>query len=285
MLKLLHLRRNFTHDALEYHRVDAVAMERLTASPGIVSAFGFCGHSVLTELSSGSARLFVKDKQWKSTQRLALGRDLAQALADVHSIDGTDQPPSLTHNDFNMANAVVVQGRVKLNDFNIGNLLRRNTTATSTTTTSSTNTTSTATTCQTPVRFAAPFWKSPEENHQTMVDGPPTDVYGLGNLLFQVLTRRQPWTHLEPGGKLTIPEIVQRKDDGIGPFVPEKIVQSKKISEQALYFAVQACFRKEPSERPTALQLAKGLGTALEWTQQKRKKVSRHEMERLFSTK
>ena len=48
------------------------------------------------------------------------------------------------------------------------------------------------------------------------------DVYSLGNLMFQLLTTREPWNHLEPGGRRpTDDEIVKRKKAGGLPFIPE----------------------------------------------------------------
>ena len=131
VLKLQRYDRDFTPLSYEHHRVDALAMERLTRSPHIVDIFGYCGMSVLTEYATGSARNFVKNRALRSLDRLEIGRDLAQALADVHGIDYPNSTNvTLVHNDMNMANAVEVNGRLKLNDFNIGVLQRWNTTTT-----------------------------------------------------------------------------------------------------------------------------------------------------------
>jgi len=272
VLKLLRYHnREFDHESFRYHRIDAMAMERLTSSPYIVDIYGFCGESVLTEYATGSARLHLKNKHLGSKERLVMGRDIARALAALHSIDYPDSTNvTFTHNDINVANAVEVNGRIKLNDFNIGNLLRWNGTKP----------------CGSPVRFMAPFWKSPEENRarDQYVDAAKTDVYGLGNLLFQVLTTRQPWTHLEPNGTLTVQEIVERKEAGLAPTVPDKVVQSKKVAIQALYFATMACFRYRPEDRPTSHELAESLNRALKWARSG-KKVTPEQVEALFAVK
>jgi serine/threonine protein kinase len=282
-VKLLQLSHEFDRESLNYHRVDAMVMERLTSSPYIVNVFQFCGESAITEWATGSARDYVKDERWRSRERLELGLDLARALLALHSIDYPNSTnATLAHNDINMANAIEVNGKIKLNDFNIAQLLRWNKTKP----------------CGIPVRFQAPFWKSPEENAQyhreevSYVDATKTDVYGLGNLLFQVLTKRQPWTHLEPNGMLTAEEVKSKKEQGklkvvlyvvglsfdaatvsyhrslgILPSMPEKYSNSTKPANQALYYATVACFRFHPEDRPTAYQLVLGLEQALEWVQ------------------
>lgn len=204
-VKLLQLSHEFDHESLNYHRIDAMVMERLTSSPHIVDVFQFCGESVITEWATGSAREHIKDERWRSRERLELGLNIARALLDLHSIDYPNSTnATLAHNDINMANAIEVNGQIKLNDFNIAQVLKWNKTKP----------------CGSPVRFQAPFWKSPEENAEAhshevrYVDATKTDVYGLGNLLFQVLTKRQPWTHLEPNGTLTAEEVKSRKEQG-----------------------------------------------------------------------
>lgn len=275
VLKLLKLHREFNQESYDHHRVDALAMERLTASRHIVDIFGYCGQSVVSEFATGSARAFVKNESLSSLERLEIGRDIAQAVADLHSIDYANATNvTLTHNDMNMANAVEVHGRIKLNDFNIGVPQRWNVSGNSV--------------CLTPVRFAAPLWKSPEENignnESALVDAAATDVYGLGNLLFHVLTRRQPWTHLEPGGPLTSAEAAERKVAGGQPFVPAKYSAqtTTKVALAALHLAVMSCFRTNPADRPTSHEIAQQLDTALHWIQERGSKIRPSELQRLF---
>jgi serine/threonine protein kinase len=257
-LKLLHISRKFDHESFEHHRVDALAMERLTSNPYIVNVFGYCGQSVLSEFATSSARQFLKNPAMSSEHRLKMARDIARAVTAVHSIDFTNSTNvTLTHNDINMANAIEVDGRIKLNDFNLARLLRWNATS--------------STVCHTAVRYASPLWKSPEENaavNKSAVDAAACDVYATGNLLFQVLTKRQPWTHLEPAGPFTPDEAALRKAAGQLPHIPAKYRPdhpNQRLAVVAMYFAVTACFRPDPAARPTSHQLMTGLETALEW--------------------
>lgn len=123
----------FQHDFEEAHfehsRIDAVAMERLTASPHVINIFGFCGHSVLTEYADGKRVGELADKMKRTPlARLRIVRDIANGLADVHGIDG-DGNATFVHFDVNLANVVSIGDTLKLNDFNIGIIRRWNTTS------------------------------------------------------------------------------------------------------------------------------------------------------------
>ena len=113
----------------EHDRIDAVAMERLTSSPHVINVFGFCGHSVITEFAEGTRVGTLADKSAKTyLARLKIARDIAMGLADVHGIDG-DGIATFVHLDINPANVVSIGGTLKLNDFNIGIILRWNQTS------------------------------------------------------------------------------------------------------------------------------------------------------------
>ncbi|GKY95035.1 hypothetical protein MPSEU_000467800 [Mayamaea pseudoterrestris] len=268
ILKLLKMdRRNFTHEAYAYHRNDANVMSQLTASPYVVNAYSFCGQSVLTEYASSGARNFVKDRRFSSMERLEMGRDLARALSALHSIDYSHaKNATLAHNDINMANAVQVEGQLKLNDFNIAVIMKWNKTKP----------------CDSPVRFEAPLWKSPEEvRNVSYIDASLADVYGLGNLLFQVMSKHQPWTHLEPGGQLDKEQVVDRKLNGLVPFVPDKHKYSNKTAIQALYFGTMACFRHDPNKRLTSYELSRAFDLVLKAIHRKLK-VPRETVQSFF---
>ena len=301
VLKLLKFqRRDFNAESYEHHRVDALAMERLTASPHIVNLYAYCGQSVVTEYAATTARLLTKNTSLTSLDRLKMGRDIVHAMMDLHSMDYPNATNiTFTHNDLNMANAVAVQGHIKLNDFNIGVLQRWNRTAGSI--------------CKMPVLFEAPLWKSPEEivaaqriheaaeeeaaagdtpqeeyatalNTEHWVYAGPTDVFGLGNLLFQVLTKRQPWTHLEPDGAKNASDAGQRKVRGEQPFVPPKYHRNTTthVALAALHQAVQLCYRTNPADRPTSFQLLTQLNTAIAWIEERGGKINPHELDELF---
>jgi hypothetical protein len=85
------------------------------------------------------------------------------------------------HNDINIANTVFVGGKVKWNDFNIGVLLR-------------TEKQNKEKLCGSPVLFKGDLWRSPEEiRNASYVQVEQSDMYGFGNVLYQVMSRHQPW--------------------------------------------------------------------------------------------
>ena len=120
---------NFEEAHFEHDRVDALAMERLTASRHVINIYGFCGHTVITEFADGPRLGTLADKVKKQPlKRLKIARDIASGLADIHGIDG-DGNATFIHFDVNPANVVVIGNELKFNDFNIGIPLRWNQTS------------------------------------------------------------------------------------------------------------------------------------------------------------
>ena len=84
---------------MERHRQDAISMERLTSSPNIVSIYGHCGNTVLTEhLPRGLDTLLfhngdVKQSDTVANRQTPLGRlrlalHVARGVAAIHDIAG-----------------------------------------------------------------------------------------------------------------------------------------------------------------------------------------------------
>lgn len=251
VLKMLNLNRNFDPESYAYHQVDAMAMERLTSSPYSIHSHGFCGESILVEFADGEGRAMVKNKNLTTKQRLKMALDLAKGLDDMHSIDTTrGLNATFVHNDINMANIVAINGKFKYSDFNIGYMLKWNRTGDKP--------------CGFPQRWEGKLWRSPEELRNTTYVSEKADIYSLGNILFHVMTKHQPWTWLEPDGKPLMDEIESRKLQGGMPFFPEKFRNSTDMAVQALYEAIRACYKQDPEKRPTAFQLALGLSRVIE---------------------
>ena len=267
VLKMLHLKREFNFESFGFHQVDAMALERLTKSQFVISSYGFCGQSTLVELAPKDARSLTKDESIGSKERLRMARDLARGLNHIHSIDyGEGANATLLHNDINMANIATVDMRtLKFNDFNLGVLLKWNGTQP----------------CGYPTHFRGDLWRSPEEVRNTTYVSEKIDVYSLGNVLFQILTRHQPWTWIEPEGPLSTEEVAKRKLEGMAPTFPDRILDSDKLTHQALYYATLACYESDPAKRPTAFQLFKGLSKAYKWVETKQKK-GKDEVRKIF---
>lgn len=206
LLCVTRIEHRFEEAHYEHDRVEAVAMERLTASPHVINIFGYCGHSVITEFADGKRLGDLADKlRTQPLGRLRIARNIASGLADVHGIDG-DGNATLVHLDINPANVVSVKGTLKLNDFNIGILRRWNTTSNQP--------------CGFPAQYPNPQWRSPEEarNEQHLTE--KVDVFSLGHILYRLICGHEPWHKLEPGGRPPKDVITQKVANGILPYIP-----------------------------------------------------------------
>ena len=296
ILKLLHLHGNFDVESARAHETDIRVMDRLTASPRVISAYGFCGQSVLTQFAPAPTSQAVKDQELSWRDRFVMALQLTRGLAELHALrpiaydriktNGMnlsdpinllhslplDQPLLFSHHDINLANTVSVRAKqLQWNDFNLGIIMQNRTYGSGE--------------CQVPIRYEGTLWRSPEEiqNATGYLQTPfPSDVYAFGSLLFTILTRHQPWTHLEePKGNSTEDDLATKKLRGDLPNLPLKY-KPKRKEAKVLWAAVRACFRRDPQERPTAYRLAMSMEVALIWIQTKRELSSRT-IEQLFS--
>ena len=239
---------NFEDNFEEHDRIDAVALERLTSSRHVINIYGFCGHSVISEYADGPRLGTLADKSKKiPLKRLEIARDIATGLADVHGIDGDDQP-SFVHLDINPANVVVVGKTLKLNDFNIGIPLKKNK--------------KTGKTCGFPAQYPNPQWRSPEESREQDDLTEKVDVFSLGHIFFRLICGHEPWNKLEPGGRPEKEEVLEKVKKGTLPFIPEEILKSEDQEIQIIRDAMLKCYTADPDERPSARAIATELQSA-----------------------
>jgi serine/threonine protein kinase len=233
----------------ENSRIDAVALERLTASPHVINLFGFCGHSSVTEFADGKRLGDLADKMSKvPLARLQIALDISNGLADVHGIDG-DGNATFVHLDINPANVVSIGGTLKLNDFNVGVFRRWNTTVNAP--------------CGIQVKYPNPQWRSPEEARLEQNLTEKVDVFSLGHILFRLICGHEPWHKLEPSGmpsKETLTEKVRR---GILPTIPYDILNSMDQEIVAIRDAMLRCYTYDPVRRPSAREIATDLRDSL----------------------
>jgi hypothetical protein len=113
---------------------DAIVMERLTASPRIVDAYGYCGTSILAENmpyevaehivpGTGNADQEELDQlpalrpvnNYTIEEKLDMAIDMSEALADLHGASGG----VILHGDVHPVQWLrSADGKLKLNDFN-----------------------------------------------------------------------------------------------------------------------------------------------------------------------
>jgi hypothetical protein len=132
-LKVLRMDRAFEPNVYEYHRIDAIASERLTSAPNVMDIYGFCGMSVINEPSSGweMRHLLKSGAVWEPLEILEFVLQASQGLAHAHSIDySSGRNVTLVHNDITHNNYVLsMNGTLKLSDFNRAVPLRWNKTS------------------------------------------------------------------------------------------------------------------------------------------------------------
>ena len=265
VLKTLRIAREYLSEYYELHRRDAVAMERLTASPFVVNVFGYCGQSAINELAdfpfpgvqnleTFNRRMRGKESAYTNAIKLRMAASIALGVADIHaggSTDPDDMNVYMTHYDLNPRNiALFSGGRPKINDFNIAEFLQYD------------PATKNNSTCKFPSRLHEPWWRAPEEmnmTHTILVDE-KVDIYALGNILYHTLTSHS--SH----GKQT-----RDRMDGVRPIVaagiktaiPEHYANSKDPNVIAIIKAIDLCWAKDPTDRATAEEIAMGLYDAL----------------------
>ena len=236
----------FEDDFYEKHRTEAIAMERLTFSPHVIDVYAFCGQSILSELADGTSLGKLSDKSSRF-ERLKIALDVAEGLADVHGIDGIDNT-TLVHFDINPGNVISIHGTLKLNDFNVAKLLKWNT--------------KTKSTCGFPHHFPNPQWRSPEEALEMDNLTEKVDVYSMGNIFYRLIAGKSPWGKLD--NNPTKDEINAMVKSGKIPHLPAKVTDTTDPCIIAIREAMLGCFRFDPSKRPSARSIAKGLRKAYE---------------------
>lgn len=290
ILKVLHLHRKFTYleRDIRNQEMDIKVMERMTASPHVISPYGFCGLSALTEMAQSPGQIALRNPELSWIDRLYMARDLARGLAELHVLQpinwdtvqqGTtatnstsfdlvsfiqevpiyETPPVFAHYDINDSNVVSLQPkRVQWNDFNLGVITKHHINGSGV--------------CPFPIWYKDDRiqWRSPEEIKMGMIEGHvstlhPSDVYAFGNLLYIMYTWHAPWGELEENAaNSSDAEIAEKKIRGDLPNLPANCAPQRQEAK-IWWAATQACFRRDPRDRPTAYQLAVSLGVVLEW--------------------
>lgn len=131
VLKTLRLDHDYIDRNYDRHRRDAVAMERLTASPYIVDIYGHCGNNGLFEYSNGGDIdhvLFTKyyrENPLQKYDRLRIAAQIANGIADAHYLDDKGRS-TIAHTDITGGQFIFINGVFKLNDFNRARFIRWN---------------------------------------------------------------------------------------------------------------------------------------------------------------
>jgi len=228
------------------HRRDALVMDVLKKSDRIVDVYGFCGNTVLTEyagitlddfLFEGWHEIAPYKERYDLRREDGLGKvdlalDVLKGLNALHE-------RGILHADLQAKQMLLdpVVG-VKVNDFNRCRLLPVND--------------KTGELCKWKIPSAPGGFRSPEEYELQKVDT-KADVFSAANILYGVLTGKQPW-----GDELMTLDIQKRIIKGIKPEIDEKYLRPGTV-DAALSQIVLKAYELNPKDRSSAEQLIKEL--------------------------
>lgn len=264
-LKTLRWTRDFTERHFDRHRRDAIVADRLMAIPTSVDIYGFCGQSALYEfaeggdlkhaiqkhvtrlttdrritnntIGNGTANTTPKslDSAWNSTQKLNIAYQIAESLADVHNVD-MEGRASVAHTDISTGQFISIKGDdvFKINDFNRGRLLRRNT--------------ENNTVCAFQVKSNKGRFRSPEE-YLYQPETEKIDVYSMGNIFWVLLHGYYPFEKIS---RKATKRAVSR---GQRPEFHESFIFNTDANIQALVEAAKMCWTQDPRDRASAREV------------------------------
>ena len=243
VLKRQVVHNTFSPKYYERARLESLVMQRMTSSRRILDTYGYCGTSIMNqkgwrEMSS----LGIEQQTISPKQMLQYGLGVSQALADLHE-------GGILHTDLSASNVLIgPKMEVILHDFDQAALL--------------THGEGSRSSCG--VRMhdeKCDHYRSPEKCHfDNQVLTTKSDVYGLGGLLYFLLSGATPYSFPEIDDLEVVRSKIRR---GTLPQYPLHIELSKSKSITALKEIAHQFLRYEPENRPEAREVAKLIEAAL----------------------
>jgi len=269
ILKTLNWDTVYDEYVYEHQRIDALASERLTSSPHVIDIYGFCGGSALNEFADGGSfgRMIrrLNETVIPPEELLVYARDAALGLADIHEIDGHGNTTTMIHHDYAAKNFLTVNGKLKISDFNDGQLLRWD--------------------IKSDRRCNGFFWdgkcgenrerthrRSPEEcrgDKYRRYTTEKVEVYHLGSFLYYLLTSGGWPYQFEVSSKgvphqPTSPKVRQRIINGVLPSLPVEVAESNNTATKIVIQAMKWAYTFSPKKRPSARAVGEFLDKKLE---------------------
>lgn len=253
-------------DRYEFVRMDALIMERLTASPRIVDIYGHCAVTVLTEylpkeLDGYAVPIQSRKRQMANLERikgkndtqplnkldadakLDISLQMAEALADLHGYkDGV-----IVHDDIQLPQFLFSgENKIKLNDFNRGEAMLYDETA--------------GEYCRYKNGPGGGDWRAPEEYADDKLNE-KIDVWSFGNNVYSVLTGL--WVYYWEDDYKEIKKLIQ--DGKKSPIDP--IYRSRSFIEGKLADIIEKCWTEDPDKRPSIFEIVDDLrAVKKEWS-------------------
>lgn len=220
---------DFTTDADRLRRFEQEAHAASALNhPGIITIHDIGQsngqHFIATEYVDGETlRAHLAGKRLKLAEILDITTQVASALAAAHAAD-------IIHRDIKPDNIMVrPDGYVKVLDFGLAKLMRRQATDPEATTKFRTNT---------GVVMGTAAYMSPEQARGLPVDA-RTDIFSLGSVLYEMTSGRAPFTG--PTASDTIVNLLEREPPPLTEYMPDAPAELQRIIRKAL--------RKDREER------------------------------------
>ena len=231
--------RNFDLRAFDRHRRDAVSFDQLTASPLIVDMYGYCTNSALFDWGDGGdlKSIFEREPDITKDKLLHIAYNVSLSISHAHNLDEKGRA-TLAHTDIKPDQFLFQDGYYKLTDFNRVRFLTWNE--------------SIDKQCGFKVGKNGGIWRSPEEyNYNEETE--KVDVFSLGNVLYFMLTREEPWSDYSSK------KVYRLVKEGEQPGYPPEIEESKHPFDVYMIKAIKMCFTYDQYKRPGALEVANKL--------------------------
>lgn len=268
VLKMMKPEHEYDERNYDRHRRDALVMERLTSSDHVVSMYGFCGNTVLTEYVGMGLDQILYQKRGSVAQerdardgdgrngawtretpmgRLRLALGVARGLADLHETDGGGP---ILHADVQAKQYLVhpVRG-VQINDFNRCRFLPISI--------------DTGRPCPIRIPSAPGGSRSPEEYAKRDLTE-KMDVYSVANVLYGILTGTKPY------GGMTSSQIQTVVKEGKIPPL-EVRYRREGTSDEKLAYLTERAYEFDPRKRISARVLAEELERLVNEEEEKRR--------------
>jgi hypothetical protein len=243
-IKILQYGTKYTDRNFDRVRRDGLILERSTRSKYVMDTYGFCGFLVLVPFAKeGTLPRILQNEELTPLQKLQYAYEVSAGLAAVHDIDG-EKLSAVTQGDLKADQYIVMDGVLKLGDFNRGRFLRRNSTAPDT-----------ACTYTIGVNDAA--YRSPEE-YKYLPETSAIDVWAMGSLIYHILHGHEVWHK-------TNTETAQQKImDGELPKIDREYRESDDPAIKAMLDAIDMCYVYDPEKRAKAWDVSSFLQQKLD---------------------
>jgi len=240
----------YIQETFDYNRVESVTMEMLKGSSPNV--YGFCGMLSTTENGDGgSLEKVAQENRLEPTTMLKYAVDISRAVANMHSID--KDYVTLIHRDLDASNTVFIKGKPKIIDFHASLFVPWNASGSQP--------------CRPKIvaSLKRPDTLPPEMMRDDTQDE-KIDVYGLGGVMFYILTNGARLYHCErpkgicnySGSSNTISDLELRelKFNGTLPHLPIAIQKSSNPATKAIRDAMEKAIQMDRDKRPRAKEIA-----------------------------